>query len=293
VGDLGTVELGGTKCLATSGSIDGTWEPPVRIDTSGKPGDTVDQIVTVLKASQVKAVGLAAFGPLELRSNHPSFGHIGATPKSGWSDFDLLGEVRSGVGVPTGIDTDVNAAARAEGRWGATSDVEDHTYITVGTGIGFGLIVAGLPISHSSHPELGHIAVERHTSDDFAGICPFHGACLEGMASGAALEARFGELAENLRGSAEEEASDLASYYVAQGVRVLAYTYAPRRVVVGGGVSHMASFHRRVADHFISSLGGYEVRDDYLQDDYIVKPGLGDFSGLAGGLIIASGASHT
>jgi fructokinase len=284
VARYGAVEIGGTKTDAAVGSSLDTLSTPHRIATT-TPEETLGEVAKFLASHDVAAIGVASFGPLDLDSSSPRYGSILATPKAGWTGASVLEVIKSGAGVPVGIDTDVNGAAVGEGRWGAAQGMSDYVYVTVGTGIGAGVVVNGRPISGERHPETGHLVVSRHEGDDYPGKCPYHGDCLEGMSSGPALEARFGR-SENWAGN--DAVLDLVSHYVGQGLRDLVYTLAPERIIVGGGVSRIPFFHERLRTVLSRLLAGYP--DDPDLELLVAKPGLGQLSGLAGGLVLAERA---
>lgn len=289
--NLGAVELGGTKTLVASGRGVADLHEPFRIETSD-PATTLDLVCDRLLPADVEAVGVACFGPLELRSERGAFGHIVRTPKPGWSLTDVAGALRGRLGLPLSIDTDVNGAALGEWKWGATSGLESSAYVTVGTGIGGGVLVSGRPLHGAPHPEVGHTVVLPHPEDDHPGSCPYHGRCLEGMASGPAIAARFGRTAEDLPEDLREEALDLVTYYLAQGLRNLVYGVAPERIVVGGGVSKLPGFHQQLGRRLLTELAGYPGVDDHAAADFVVAPGLGDLSGLAGAMVLAGQAAR-
>lgn len=277
----GAVEMGGTKTDMSVGTSFADMTEPVRIPTDD-PETTLAEIVRFFSAHDVSAVGVASFGPLQLDRARSKFGSMLFTPKPGWSSVAVLQRLSIGLGKPVIIDTDVNGAALSEGRWGAAQGMDHHVYMTVGTGVGAGIVVAGHVVRGANHPELGHIAVRRHSGDRHVGSCPYHGACLEGMAAGPALEERFGRW-ETWAGN--DLVLDLATYYLAQGVVGLVYTVGPERIVVGGGVSKIPGFHDRLRERVETELAGYPERFDL--DLLISKPGLGDRSGLAGALLLA------
>lgn len=280
----GAVEIGGTKTDMTVGTSFADMSEPVRIATAD-PDQTLAQIVDFFSAHEVSAVGVASFGPLQLDRSSPRFGSMLFTPKPGWSGVAVQPRLSAALGLPVIIDTDVNGAALGEGEWGATRGMDHHVYVTVGTGIGAGIVVGGRLIGGQHHPELGHIAVARHPDDRHEGSCPYHGACLEGMAAGPALEARFGRW-ETWAGN--DLVLDLVTSYLAQGMVGLVYTVAPERIVVGGGVSKIPGFHERLRERVGTALAGYPETSDLGL--LISKPGLGDRSGLAGALLLASQA---
>ena len=242
------------------------------------------------RAGPLAAVGVGAFGPVDLR---PGAGHgrLLSTPKPGWSGVDLLGPLRDALGVPMALDTDVTAAAIAEGRWGAARGLDAFAYMTVGTGIGVGVIAGGRPLRGLVHPEAGHVHVPRVAGDAFPGCCPFHGDCLEGMASGPALAARWGAAGEDLDGATLERAVELEAAYLAAGIRALVYTVAPERVVVGGGVAALPGLLPRVRACLREQLAGYPGLPEHARDAFVLPAGLGALAGPRGALAIAADAA--
>jgi fructokinase len=277
----GAVEMGGTKTDMTVGTSFADMADPHRVPTSD-PETTLGEIVSFFDGSEVSAVGVASFGPMQLDRASSRYGTVLFTPKPGWSGVAIHERLSSGLGLPVALDTDVNGAAVGEGEWGAARGMDHHVYVTVGTGIGAGIVVAGRVIGGGRHPEMGHIVVSRHPEDRHEGSCPYHGECLEGMASGPALQARFGH-PETWAGN--QAVVDLAVHYLAQGMVDLVYTVAPERIVVGGGVSKLPGLHDRLRERVGTLLGGYPETPDL--DLLISKPGLGDRSGLAGALLLA------
>ncbi len=199
---FGAVEAGGTKFVCLLGSSPDDIEARTRIPTGADPEATLAEVVAFFAGSPPPAaVGIASFGPVELRAGHPQYGHITSTPKPGWRDADLVGPIRAALDVPIGFDTDVAGAALGEGRWGAAQGLSTFVYMTVGTGIGAAAVVGGRPASGLGHAEMGHIAVPRQDGDRYPGRCPYHGDCLEGMAAGEAIAERFGRPGEQLDGT--------------------------------------------------------------------------------------------
>ena len=278
----GAVEMGGTKTDVAVGTSLEDLSDPFRIPTTD-PGSTLQQIIEFLSRHQVEAIGVASFGPLMLDRNSPRFGTMLFTPKPGWAGTPVFERLSTGLDAPVALDTDVNGAAIGEGRWGATSGMRNHVYVTVGTGIGAGIVVNGNTIGGERHPEMGHIVVSRLLGDVHPGSCPYHGECLEGMAAGPALEARFGR-PETWPGN--DQVLDVAVHYIAQGMANLVYTVAPERIVVGGGVSRLPGLHDRLRIRLGALLAGYPEMPDL--DLLISKPGLGERSGLAGALLMAA-----
>lgn len=282
----GAVEIGGTKTDVTVGSSFTDMTEPHRIPTSD-PDSTLAQVTEFLSAHPVEAVGVASFGPLNLDTTSSRYGTMLFTPKTGWTGTAVYERLQTGVGVPVVLDTDVNGSALGEGRWGAAQEMDDYAYMTVGTGIGAGIVVGGKRIGGARHPEMGHIVVNRLDGDAYAGACPYHGDCLEGMTAGPALEARFGR-SEIWAGNSQ--VLDVASHYLAQGALNLVYTVGPERIIVGGGVAHLPGLHERVRERLNALMGGYPETPDL--DLLISEPGLGDRSGLAGALLLAASGSE-
>ena len=231
---------------------------------------------------------MASFGPLDLTASSATFGHITTTTKPGWAGTDLVGMLREGLDVPIVLDTDVNGAAYGEHRWGAGRGDDTVAYVTVGTGIGGGAIVHGLPLHGLLHPEMGHLHVQRHPADDFAGSCPFHGDCLEGLASGPAIERRAGRAAADL-GPVHQDMVLIEAHYLAQLMTSLIYMLMPHRIVVGGGVLNLAGLIEAVRAATTARLGKAldAVPATGRMDEYIVSPGLGALSGVLGALGLA------
>jgi fructokinase len=244
------------------------------------PTETLGRAVDFFRthAARVAAVGLAWFGPLDLDERSPTYGFVTTTPKRGWERADVAGAFLA-LGIPLALDTDVDAAALGEYRWGAGRGVEPFVYVTVGTGIGGGAIVNGRPLHGLGHPEMGHLAIPRDPTDTFAGACPYHGACLEGLASGVALRTRWGAAAETL--PEDHQAWRLQARYLALGVVAIATVLSPRRIVLGGGVMRAPGLLERVRTETDAALAGY-VRAPELR-----PPELGDRSGVLGAVALA------
>ena len=234
------------------------------------------------------AVGVGSFGPLDLRPGSPTYGYVAATPKPGWPYANLLGPIRKALNLPVALDTDVNAAALGEHRWGAGVGLDSLVYITVGTGIGGGAVVAGRPLHGASHPEMGHGRIPHDRAvDPFEGFCPYHVDCLEGLASGPAIEARWGHPAESL--PEDHPAWDLEAGYLAAGIANIVLILSPQRIVIGGGVMNQRHLFPMIRERVVKLLHGYGITEDIVSDidDYIVPPALGDDSGIAGAFALA------
>lgn len=282
----GGVELGGTKVVCAVGrgnTIVATERLPTR-----DPESTLAGVIAFLRGhGPLEAVGAATFGPVELRPGSPRFGRLLETPKEGWSGVDIAGALGRELRRPVAIDTDVNGAAVAEGRFGAATGLDSFVYLTVGTGIGGGAVVGGHPAHGLVHPEIGHLSVPREPGDDYPGRCPFHRDCLEGMTSGPALAERFGARLEELAPAAREEARALAAGYLASGLRNIVYALAPERIVIGGGVASLEGLHALVHARLLEVLGRYPGLPEHASPGFVVPPGLGGEAGIVGALVLA------
>lgn len=261
--------------------------------TTSDPASTIDSIVRFLAPHResLTGVGVASFGPVELREGHPRLGSVTVTPKAGWSHTPIAPTIASVLDLPVGFDTDVNGAALGEGRWGAARGLDTFVYLTVGTGVGGGAVVGGAIAHGLVHPEMGHIAVRRMPGDGFEGICPFHGDCLEGMASGPAMEARWGRPAEELTGRASDDALRLEAHYLADGLRTVVYALAPQRIVVGGGVAGLPGLFDAVRASLQAALGGYPGLSEHDDPAFVSPAALAGRSGIAGGFVLAEMAA--
>ncbi len=288
----GALEAGGTKFVCAVGTAPDDIRREIRFPTTD-PASTMAQTVEFFAtAGPLRAIGIASFGPVELRHGTGRFGYITTTPKPDWSNTDVAGPVSAATGVPVGFDTDVNGAALGEGRWGAAAGLDTFVYVTVGTGIGGGAVVGGRVAHGTVHAEMGHVSVVRRKGDDFAGICPFHGDCFEGMACGPAIAARWGRPADQLAGEALDEARRVEAFYVAQGLRNVVYTLAPERIIVGGGVSKMPGIFPVLREELRAALAGYPGLPEHQGDDFVVPPGLGDQAGISGAFVLAEVAAQ-
>jgi fructokinase len=292
----GAVEAGGTKFVCALADGSGKIYEEQRFPTTD-PVATLAATCEFLRVAcsrigRLTAIGVASFGPVHLRKESPRYGCIGKTPKPGWSGTDIVGVLAREFDCPVGFDTDVNAAALAEHRWGAARDVESLVYVTVGTGIGGGVVSAGAPLHGLMHPEIGHIHPRRHPRDaDFAGVCPFHGDCLEGLASGTAIAARSGAGLHQLdRGHVQWE---IEADYLGQLCAHLVVTVSPQRIVLGGGVMSQQQLLAPIRQRLLHWLGGYVDRPEILEDadHYLVTPALAPLSGVMGALLLAMRAA--
>ncbi len=290
----GGIEAGGTKFICAAGSSPDDLRALERFPTT-TPEETLAQVIRFFQSlpEPVRAVGIGSFGPLDPDSDSPTYGHITTTPKPGWAHFDLLGAVRSALDVPAAFDTDVNAAALGEHRWGAAQGLDTFLYLTIGTGIGGGAMLAGELLHGLLHPEMGHIRLPHDRErDPFEGICPFHGDCLEGLASGPAMEARWGQRAETL--PAEHPAWELEAHYLALGLVNFITTLSPQRIIMGGGVMSHPGLFPRIRAEVQTLLNGYIRSPEITEriEEYIVPPALGGRAGVLGAIALAQQAAN-
>jgi len=287
----GAIEGGGTKFVCAVGASPQEMHESVVLPTSD-PQSTLAACVEFFAAAERKfgaldALGFACFGPLDLRTDGPTFGHMLATPKAGWSGVDLLGPLRSRFSVPIAIDTDVAAAALAEWRLGAGRGFGSVAYVTVGTGIGADIAPRDRNVRRLMHSEMGHIAVRRDPRDTFAGVCPFHGDCLEGLASGPAIYKRWGcELAEL---PPEHVAWQVIGSYLGQLAATIALVLSVEGIVFGGGVMASGLLLPHIRTAAAATLRGYlqPLAHEGALDGYITAPLLGTRAGIVGALLLA------
>ena len=287
------LEAGGTKfnCVVGAGPDDIRAE--TRIPTT-TPEATLREALEFFRAQRatlgpLTAAGVASFGPVDLDPASATYGFITSTPKPGWAHTDIVGPVRQALVVPVQFDTDVNAAALGEGRWGAAQGLDHFIYLTVGTGIGGGGLVGGAMLHGLVHPEMGHVRIPHdRTADPYEGHCPFHGDCLEGLACGPAMNARWGRPAEELPD--DHPAWALEARYLALALNDFVCTLSPRRIILGGGVMERLSLFPRIHRELQSLLNGYVQAPQITThiDRYVVPPAFGPRAGLIGALALAS-----
>ncbi len=283
---FGGIEAGGTKFVLGIGSGPDAIIARTSIPTT-TPAQTIGASIDWFRQQQaVSALGIASFGPVQLDRTAANWGHITKTTKPGWSDTDFARAMGDALGVPVGFDTDVNGAALGEARWGAAQGCGTAVYITIGTGIGGGAVVNGSPLHGLGHPEMGHVLPQLHPDDSgFAGICPFHGRCYEGLVSGPAIKARWGASLSEL--APDHPAHAIVGWYLGQLATALQAILAPDRIILGGGVMKTPGLIDRVRTS-ARALGS-----DYFPGDLariIVPTGLGEQSGLAGAFVLAEAA---
>lgn len=278
------IELGGTKTVVAIGTAEGRVIEELRFPTT-LPEETF-QIATdwLRERGTPQSIGIAAFGPIGIVKGRENYGKVLATPKPHWSGFSLTGCLSAAFpGAKLTLDTDVNAAALAEAKIGAAAGLDDVAYITIGTGIGGGILSGGRLIHGALHPEFGHLKVPRKAGDDYAGGCPFHVDCLEGLACGPSIAARWGIPAHKL--PADHPAWETQAWYLAHGILSLLAVVSPARVIVGGGVSQVDGLHRKINDKLVEIAAGYFP--PVLVPDYVVAPALGQEAGICGAFLLA------
>lgn len=281
---LGAIEAGGTKFVLGVGYGPGDIVDQRQIATRDPETTLHESIAFFREHIGLAAIGIGSFGPLERDADDPRWGHILSTPKPGWSDCDLAGTVGRALGVPVAFDTDVNAAALAEARLGVARDARVSVYATIGTGIGGGVIADGRIVGGRGHPELGHMKPRRAADDmDFAGSCPFHGDCLEGLASGPAIIARWGQSLSHL--APEHPAHAIIAGYLAEMCNTLRAALAPDAIVLGGGVMGTPRLFERIVQAADATDGGYFALS---ARQVIRRPALAPVSGLAGAFLLAA-----
>lgn len=291
------IEAGGTKFVCAAGS------DPVQIFSRSTfptttPEETVRRTINFIREcsssyGEINALGIASFGPIDPNPFSPRFGYITETPKPGWSNFNLVGEIKRAFDLPVGFDTDVNGAGLGEWRWGAAQKLDTFIYMTIGTGIGGGGMINEKLLHGMIHPEMGHIRIPHNFDEDpFEGGCPFHGDCFEGLANGPAMEKRWGKPAEEL--SPEHPAWDLEAKYIALALTNYICTLSPQRIILGGGVMHQEQLFPMVRSYVQGLLNEYVQSKQIMEDidHYIVPPALGDNAGVLGAIALAIQAEH-
>jgi fructokinase len=277
------IELGGTKTVVAIGTSDGTIIEECRFPTND-PVKTLGFAIDWLRERGTpEAIGIGAFGPVGIVPGRENYGRILATPKPGWEGFSLTNSLAEAFpDAKLTLDTDVNAAALAEARIGAAAGLDDVAYITIGTGIGAGILSGGHLIHGALHPEFGHLKVPRMPGDDFPGVCPFHADCLEGLASGPSIAARWGKPASEL--PSDHPAWDTQAWYLAHGILSLMAVVSPSKVIVGGGVSQAEGLHDKINTRLREIAAGYYPQA--MEENYTLSPALGQETGIRGALLL-------
>lgn len=284
---FGTLEAGGTKMVLSVGNEENELLEQVQIPTE-EPEKTIPAMIRWFAEKKIVSLGIGTFGPVDLKQASTTYGWIRKTPKPGWSDTPLLPSMQEALGVPALIDTDVNAAALAEWQLGAAKGLKSCVYVTIGTGIGAGLVIGGRLVHGLVHPELGHMLLRQEPGDQTpVGFCPYHQGCLEGLASGPAIEKRWGRKGYEL--PADHPAWDLEAAYLAQMCVNAVCVLSPEKIILGGGVMQQKHLFPLIRQKTLDLLNGYVQAKEILEniDNYIVEPGLGTKSGAIGALLLA------
>lgn len=284
---IGGIEGGGTKFVCAVGTGPDDIRDEIRFPTTDPETSIGKALAFFRQYSELRAVGIACFGPLDPNPKSETFGYVTTTPKPGWAHTPFAGRVADALGVAVGFDTDVNAAALAEHRWGAAQDLDSCLYLTVGTGIGGGAVVEGRLIHGLMHPEMGHVRIPHDWDrDPYPGMCSYHGDCLEGLACGPAIQGRWGRRAETL--PADHAAWQLEAHYLALGLIAYLVTLSPQRMILGGGVMQQRHLFPMIHAEVQSLLNGY-IQSPMIGDridEYIVPPALGNRAGVLGGIAL-------
>lgn len=278
---IGALEAGGTKMVCAIGDETGKIYEQESFPTV-TPEETLPQLLDYFKGKEIEALGIACFGPIDLDRDSDTYGYITTTPKTAWMNTDIAGYFANGLNVPVGFDTDVNGSLLGEVTYGQAKGLGDAVYYTIGTGVGAGVMSGGKLVHGAMHPEAGHMLLRVREDDPMPeGICPFHGACLEGMAAGPAIEKRWGKKAVELTDDAK--VWDLEAYYLAQCMVTTTLMLSPKIIILGGGVMHQTQLFPLVREKTRELLNGY-IKNDTVNDmdHYIVPASLHDDQGIMG-----------
>lgn len=283
---LGSIEAGGTKFICAVGDENGVIREKIAFPTTA-PEETMDKVIDFFKDKNVEAIGIGSFGPICLNKKSEEYGCITTTPKLLWQNYNIVKKIKDNFNVPIGFDTDVNAAALGEFTWGAAKGLNSCFYMTVGTGIEAGLIVEGNLVHGLLHPEVGHMMICHEERDLFEGNCPFHKNCLEGMASGPALEKRWGKKPYEL--DSEHTCWEIEAHYLAVALMDTILMVSPEKIILGGEVMKQSHLFPLIREKVQERLNGYLRVPEILSDidNYIVYPKLADDAGICGGLALA------
>lgn len=282
---IGGIEAGGTKFVCAVGNEHGEIFERISFPTE-EPEIVLNKVLDFFNDKNIQALGIGSFGPIDLNPASETYGFIKNSPKFLWKNFNLLGFFKNNFNIPISIDTDVNVAALGEKTWGAAQGLSNCVYLTVGTGIGGGIISNGKILHGINHSEMGHIYINKHSKDDFEGKCPFHKICLEGLASGPAIEKRWNMSAKNIPDT--HLAWELEAYYIAQALVNYLMILAPEKIILGGGVMKQTHLFPKIREQFKILLNDY-IQNPKLAnnlDEYIVPPKLEDNAGVLGAIAL-------
>lgn len=280
---IGAIEAGGTKFVCAIGNEKGEIIERISFPTES-PNITLDKCVTFFKDKNISSLGIGSFGPIDLNKNSKTYGYIKNTPKLLWKDFNLLGFFKKYFNIPIFLDTDVNIACLGEYTWGNAKNISDFIYLTIGTGVGGGIISSDKLIHGLAHPEMGHIFIKKHPTDKYIGKCPYHkDFCLEGLASGPAIEERWGKKGVEL--PFNHPAWDLESFYIAQALVNYILILSPKKIILGGGVMKQRQLFPKIQKQVQYFLNNYGICSN-ISDDFIVPPKLEDNAGILGAIAL-------
>lgn len=282
---LGALEAGGTKMVCAIGDESGRILEQVSIPTE-TPDITMPKMIDYFRERKIEALGIGCFGPIDPDKTSETYGYITSTPKLAWANFNIVGAFEEALGCPVGFDTDVNSSVLGEATFGQAKGIRNVLYLTIGTGIGAGIYAEGKLLHGMLHPEAGHIMLAKRADDTYAGKCPYHGTCFEGLAAGPAIEERWGAKAEQLQD--KEEVWDLEAYYIAQALANYIMIVSPEMMILGGGVMHQTQLFPLIRGYVKEILNGY-IRTKEIEDleHYIVPASLQDNQGIMGCLELA------
>lgn len=278
----GAIEAGGTKFVCAVSDKQLEIKERLSIPTT-TPEETLKQVFDFFDQYTLTSIGIGSFGPIDVNEKSATYGYVTSTPKTAWKNFDFLGSVKQRYGIPVAWTTDVNAAAYGELKKGSAQGMESCLYLTVGTGIGGGAVVDGKVLSGYGHPEMGHLLVRMHPDDDFDGVCPYHGNCLEGVAAGPAIEKRYGKKGHEL--AEDKKVWEIEAFYLAQALVNYTLILSPEKIVLGGGVMKQTQLLSMIKEQFTQLMAGYVATPPL--DEYIVTPELEDNAGITGCLLMA------
>lgn len=288
MGLYGALEAGGTKMVCAAGDELGNIINRTSIPTS-TPEQTIPLIIEYFKQFPIEALGIGAFGPVDLNTDSATYGYILDTPKLSWRQFNLVSALKNELHVPVGLDTDVNAACLGEVVYGSAKGLSNVLYLTIGTGIGAGVLSNGRLLHGMLHPEAGHIMLSIDPMDSFDGICPYHKHCFEGLACGPAIKARWGNAADELK--EDEWVWELESRYIASALANYILILSPERIILGGGVMKQEQLFKLVRDKVLKILNGYLHTKQLGQiDEFIVPASLDGNQGILGAIALAKKA---
>ncbi len=278
----GAIEAGGTKFVCAVSDKQLEIKERVSIPTT-TPEETLKQVFDFFDQYTLTSIGIGSFGPIDVNEKSATYGYVTSTPKTAWKNFNFLGAVKQRYGIPVAWTTDVNAAAYGELKKGSAQGTESCLYLTVGTGIGGGAVVDGKVLSGFGHPEMGHLLVSMHPDDDFEGVCPYHGNCLEGVAAGPAIEKRYGKKGYEL--AEDKKVWEIEAFYLAQALVNYTLILSPEKIILGGGVMKQTQLLSMIKEQFTQLMAGYVATPSL--DEYIVTPELEDNAGITGCLLMA------